>query len=490
MINLHKFLPRAFTLVEIMIVMAIIGILAASLYPSLGGYISRARDAQRLSDMHTISSSIQLYSVDYEVYPPSEGTWCYPYTILPGKFLSRVALSPKGVTYNEGCGENGYYGYGVWASGATNSNDYILTAYMENLPLGNYSGSFIGMTWTLSPYGSWNAKYNTIKWSWNYYIYFNSWLSTNSTGTVAPVAISPVDGWWSMWTAWDTCTVSCGWWTQSQSRYCNNPAPLNGWAYCIWSATATQACNTTACPVLVTFDANGWTWHTPTTKNIVPWSTVWTLPTNPTRTGYTFNWWYTATTGWTLITTATTITSAVTFYAQWILTANWEVWAWWACSAAPTWTAWSWYSACSASTCGIWWTQTQTRSCVNTSGSQNRTVLCRMGDGSIGADSVCTSMVWPKPSTSIACSSTCSWASTDTISCTSNCYGRWRRSTGWYTSCNNLGLTAIRCYNWIDCIGGECGYRYNGENTIWRPGWIPETITCEVYRNSSCTTPR
>lgn len=74
MINLHKFLPRAFTLVEIMIVMAIIGILAASLYPSLGGYISRARDAQRLSDMHTISSSIQLYSVDYEVYPPSEGT--------------------------------------------------------------------------------------------------------------------------------------------------------------------------------------------------------------------------------------------------------------------------------------------------------------------------------------------------------------------------------------------------------------------------------
>ncbi len=70
----------------------------------------------------------------------------------------------------------------------------------------------------------------------------------------------------------------------------------------------------------VTFNANGGT--TPTASKIVTYgSTYGTLPT-PTRSGYTFNGWYTAASGGTKITSSSTIsvTGNQTLYAQW--TAN------------------------------------------------------------------------------------------------------------------------------------------------------------------------
>ncbi len=76
----------------------------------------------------------------------------------------------------------------------------------------------------------------------------------------------------------------------------------------------------TANSYTVTFDANGGT--TPTaSKSVTYASTYGTLPT-PTRTGYTFNGWYTAKTSGTKIisTTTVSITAAQTLYAQW--TAN------------------------------------------------------------------------------------------------------------------------------------------------------------------------
>lgn len=77
--------------------------------------------------------------------------------------------------------------------------------------------------------------------------------------------------------------------------------------YAIWKAKT----------YTVTFNANGGT--TPTASKSVTYdSTYDTLPT-PTRTGYTFNGWYTAASGGTKITSSTkvTITTAQTLYAQW-----------------------------------------------------------------------------------------------------------------------------------------------------------------------------
>ncbi|MDD3302290.1 MAG: InlB B-repeat-containing protein, partial [Candidatus Gracilibacteria bacterium] len=68
---------------------------------------------------------------------------------------------------------------------------------------------------------------------------------------------------------------------------------------------------------IVTFNGNGGTGFTPTTKTVTYNTAIGALPTNPTRIGYTFKGWYTATSGGTKITTSTIITSNVTYYAQW-----------------------------------------------------------------------------------------------------------------------------------------------------------------------------
>jgi len=42
----------------------------------------------------------------------------------------------------------------------------------------------------------------------------------------------PVDGGWSLWTEWSSCSVACGTGTEQRSHMCTNPTPAHGGAYC------------------------------------------------------------------------------------------------------------------------------------------------------------------------------------------------------------------------------------------------------------------
>ena len=57
-----------------------------------------------------------------------------------------------------------------------------------------------------------------------------------------------VDGGWSSWSKWSTCSVKCGPGTQTRSRECNSPFSRHGGRPCAGSDTESNFCRSGPCP--------------------------------------------------------------------------------------------------------------------------------------------------------------------------------------------------------------------------------------------------
>jgi len=64
---------KGFTLIELMIVIAIIGILAVIAIPQFNAYRARSYNAGALSDIRNIETAVEAYYVDYQHYPTVTG---------------------------------------------------------------------------------------------------------------------------------------------------------------------------------------------------------------------------------------------------------------------------------------------------------------------------------------------------------------------------------------------------------------------------------
>ena len=65
---------KGFTLIELLIVVAIIGIIAAIAIPNLLNAINRGRQKRTMSDIRSIATAIEAYSVDFNFYPKVTAT--------------------------------------------------------------------------------------------------------------------------------------------------------------------------------------------------------------------------------------------------------------------------------------------------------------------------------------------------------------------------------------------------------------------------------
>lgn len=113
---------KGFTIVELLIVIVVIGILAAITIVAFNGVQTRARDTARTSDIRGVQKALEMYRADNSVYP-SVGTDNIGYnlstlaTALVPTYISKLPNDPKtgsaNYQYVRGSEASGAYGIRV-----------------------------------------------------------------------------------------------------------------------------------------------------------------------------------------------------------------------------------------------------------------------------------------------------------------------------------------------------------------------------------------
>lgn len=95
---LIKLQQKGFTLIELLVVIGIIGILITVTIVTLNpfGQISKARDAQRKSDLKQIQTALELYSHDTDGYPTAADWTALMTELKNGNYLKQDIVDKAG----------------------------------------------------------------------------------------------------------------------------------------------------------------------------------------------------------------------------------------------------------------------------------------------------------------------------------------------------------------------------------------------------------
>jgi len=96
-LNRSNRLGSGFTLIEIIVVVAIIGILATIIMVSFAGAKGKSNYTKTLSDMNTVAKALSLYNSEYETYPG--GSW-YALPVGDARVTKYISTWPSPVCKN------------------------------------------------------------------------------------------------------------------------------------------------------------------------------------------------------------------------------------------------------------------------------------------------------------------------------------------------------------------------------------------------------
>lgn len=139
---------KAFTLLEILVVIGIIALLASITVVSYSRFVKQSRDARRKTDLEQIRAAIELYRNFKSVYP-TPGMVFGTDSIVDGSttYMSKIPQDPM----FSGAEVNTYY----YTSPGPTYQDYTLCTYLEGG--GTASGYLCGTTlvcnYCMGPYG-------------------------------------------------------------------------------------------------------------------------------------------------------------------------------------------------------------------------------------------------------------------------------------------------------------------------------------------------
>ena len=156
LISLSK---KWFTLIEMLIVIVIIGILAAALIPRLSSARGRARDVARKADLQQTATAIVSYQIDKWAYPSS--SW-WPLSSISGDLISAgmssIPEDPDSSRYFVGIANPATweYSYVTISKWGLQHNGFVIMAGTETE---GWSNRVVGWSvWTIT----WGTDYNSI----------------------------------------------------------------------------------------------------------------------------------------------------------------------------------------------------------------------------------------------------------------------------------------------------------------------------------------
>jgi len=392
-----------------------------------------------------------------------------------------ITFDWNGWTWHTPTNKSVTYNTAIWTLPSTPTMTWYTFNWWYTLASGwTQINTWTIVLWDATVYAQWNINNYTITFDWNGW----TWHTPTNKSVIYNTAI---------WTLPSTPTMTWytfNWWYTSASGW----TQINTWTIVLWDATVYAQWNINN--YTITFDWNGWTWHTPTNKSVIYNTEIWTLPSTPTMTWYAFNWWYTSASGWTQINTWTIVTWDATVYAQWninnyTVTFDWNWWTWhtptsklvtyntaiWTLPSNPTRTGYTfnwWYTAIS------WWTQVT----INTVVLWDATLYAQWTINDYIVTFDWNWWTWHTPTSKSVTYNTAIWTLPSNPTRTGYTFAWWYTASSWWTqvTINTVVLWDATLYaQWIQ------------DWVCWTANWTatttaPSANLCSVWTASLVTT--